>query len=71
MKAEGRISDEQVAHFEKQLRSQAMTAENARLRRERDEAKRKLDAIAEIERSMINREPEPADAPEPVRPEPP
>jgi len=54
---------------ENQLRLQALTAENTRLRRERDEAKRKLDAIAEIERSMIDREPEPADASEPVRPE--
>jgi len=54
---------------ENQLSLQALAAENARLRRERDEAKRKLDAIAEIERSMIDREPEPVDEPEPVRPE--
>jgi len=52
-------------------RVQALSNENARLRRERDAAQRKLEAIAEIERSMIEREPEsePETEPEPVRPE--
>lgn len=35
-----------------------LAAENARLTRERDELQQKLDAIAEIERSLMKREPE-------------
>jgi hypothetical protein len=42
---------------------QALNAENARLTRERDELQKKLDAIAEIERSLIQRESESAAPP--------
>ena len=42
---------------------QALTAENARLNKERDELQQKLDAIAEIERSLMEREPETPAAP--------
>jgi len=46
-----------------QDRIQALNAENARLTRERDELQKKLDAIAEIERSLIQRESESAAPP--------
>jgi hypothetical protein len=46
-------------------RMQALSAENERLTRERDELQKKLDAIAEIERSLIEREPEASTLPVP------
>ena len=46
-----------------EARIEDLNADLARLRRERDEAKRKLQAITDMERQLIEKEPEPT-APE-------
>jgi hypothetical protein len=51
--AAGVAETERVAAANRRI--QALTTENARLKRELDEALAKLEAIAELERSLVNR----------------
>ncbi len=48
----------QLTNAAAQSELEGLAQENARLTRERDELQQKLDAIAEIERSLLKREPE-------------
>lgn len=57
---EGRLH---TTEYAARAQAAASAAESARLRRERDALKEKLDAIAEIERSMMERDTEPVPTP--------
>jgi hypothetical protein len=55
--------DAEVAHAEQ--RSEALAAENARLKRALAESNRKLKAVAEIEQQLLDQGPDPEPAPPP------